>query len=241
MSLDLDPLTRPPAAGKPHVNAELAGSLPVFLARVGGSFATSTKLPNFRRKQLVFSRFARPGTVHVYRADCRAGERLRVQVLTPVLPGGGAVTPAVAVVAQSLPYANRELHLPLALPKGYSAVAMDPPNRLLTPMRDLLTRACYFPGPVLETHTLVGGRCYIVVWSPQNLMGKYVLHVGTEWSWSVGYWLASLGIWWRIRGWFGLSRRALYLAAVFLLMAALLVWRGTRRSRQRAARPLGEV
>jgi hypothetical protein len=198
-------------------------------------------LPSFRRKQLVFSRLDHPGVVHVYRADCRAGERLRVQVMTPVLPSGGAVTPAVAVVAQSLPATLQELQLPLALPKGYSAVAIPPPNRLLTPVRDLLTRACFFPGPVLETRTLVGGRCYIVVWSPQNQMGKYVLHVGTEWSWTLGYWLASLQIWWQIRGWFGLSRRGLYVAILAFVASALLLRQVLWRTRRRAARPYGET
>ncbi len=69
--MSLDPMTRPPTAGKPQVHAELAGSLPVFPAEVGGSFVTSADLPSFQRKQLVFGRLDHPGCVHVYRAECR--------------------------------------------------------------------------------------------------------------------------------------------------------------------------
>jgi hypothetical protein len=235
--MNFDPLTRPPKPGKPRVHAELAGSLPLFPSEVGANFIGSADLPSFQRKQLVFGRLSYPGCVHVYRAECRAGERLRVQVMTPVLGSGGAVTPAVAVVAQSLPYANQELPPPLPLPKGYSAVTVSPPSKLLTPVRDLLTRACYFPGPVIDTRTLVGGRCYIVVWSPQKLMGKYVLHVGHSWSWSVGYWLASLHFWWQIRGWFGLSRRALVLALLSLLALGLVLGRRLRRRAGSATGP----
>ncbi len=127
---------------------------------------------DFHQRHLIFNQLDRPGRVHVYRADCRAGERLRVQMLTPILPSGGSVTPAMAVIAQSLPYDGEESKLPFALPAGYSAVVTAPPRALLAPVRDLLTRVSYYPGPVIDTRTLVGGRCYIAVWSPQNQMGK---------------------------------------------------------------------
>jgi hypothetical protein len=179
---------------------------------------------------LIFNRLDRPGCVHVYRADCRAGERLRVQTLTPVLPNGGAVSPAVAVIAQSLPYDDAdEGRLPFALPAGYSAVVATPPRALRAPVRDLLTRVSYYPGPVIDTRTLVGGRCYIVVWSPQNQMGKYALHVGHSWPWSWQYWLGIPSYWWRIRGWFGHSRLAAYAALLMLLLIFWLVRKADRR------------
>jgi hypothetical protein len=204
-----------------RLSTDLAGSAPCFARNVGGTMLTSAVLGDFRQRQLIFNHLDQPGRVHVYRADCRAGERLRVQLLTPVLPRGGAVTPAMAVIAQSLPYDGVETELPFPLPAGFSAVVVSPPRALLAPVRDLLTRVSYYPGPVIDTRTLVGGNCYIVVWSPKNQMGKYALHVGQGWPWSWRYWLGVPGYWWKIRGWFGLSRVAGYMALGALL---LLFW-----------------
>jgi hypothetical protein len=199
-------------------SSDLAGSTPIFAHDVGGTLVTSAAMDDFRQRHLVFNRLDRPGCVHVYRADCRAGERIRVQMLTPLLPNGGAVVPSMAVIAQSLPYDGDEAKLPLTLPAGYSSVMVSPPRALGAPVRDLLTRVSYYPGSVIDTRTLVGGRCYIVVWSPQNQMGKYALHVGYNWPWSVGYWLGVPAYWWKIRGWFGHSR-----VAAFVLLGALLL------------------
>jgi hypothetical protein len=186
---------------------------------------------DFRQRHLIFNQLDLPGRVHVYRADCRAGERLRVQMLTPVLPNGGSVTPAMAVIAQSLPYDGEEGKLPFALPAGYSAVVASPPRALLAPVRDALTRVSYYPGPVIDTQTLVGGRCYLAVWSPQHQMGKYALQVGYSWPWSWRYWLGVPGYWWRIRGWFGHSRWAAYALLGALLLSIVLVRFVLRRSR----------
>jgi len=202
--------------------ADLAGSLPIFPKVPGNTLPTSLELGNFRQKHLIFNRLAYPGQIHVYQTECRAGERLRVQMLVPVLPTGGAVVPAFAVVAQSLPYRADVQGLPLDLPAGYSAVVAPPPTELVTPVRDMLTRADYYPGPSIDTRTLVGGRCYIVVWSPHNYMGKYVLQTGYRWPWRWTYWAAVPYFWWQIRGWFGLSRAAAYWASVGILLAAAL-------------------
>jgi hypothetical protein len=206
-------------------SADLAGSLPNFPPIPGGTLARSLALPDFRRKRLLFNQLTSPGQVHVYSTECRAGDRLRAQMLLPVLPHGGAVTPAFAVVAQSLPYSADVLKLPLTLPAGYSAVVASPPAELLTPMRDLLTRAHYYAGPLIDTRTLVGGRAYVIVWSPHNQTGKYLLQVGHQWSWQWGYWAQLPRYWWQIRGWFGLSRRAAYVTLAIVLLALGLSWR----------------
>ncbi|MCE7985185.1 MAG: hypothetical protein DYG89_28770 [Caldilinea sp. CFX5] len=215
-----------------QTGTDLAGSLPVFPKTPGSTLATSLALADVRRKQLVFNRLSQPGQIHVYRAECRAGERLRVQMFVPVLPLGGSVVPAFAVVAQSLPYSADLQKLPLELPAGYSAVVAPPPSELLTPVKDMLTRVRYYPGPLIDTRTLVGGHCYILVWSPHNHMGKYVLQTGTQWPWQGSYWLQLPLFWWLIRGWFGLSRMAAYwtIGALLLLGAIFLrlFWRTKR-------------
>jgi hypothetical protein len=185
---------------------------------------------DFRQRHLIFSHLERPGRVHVYRADCSAGERLRVQMLTPALAKGSAISPAMAVIAQSLPYDGEPGDLPFSLPAGYSAVVAQPPRNLLSVVRDMLTRVSYYPGPVIDTRTLVGGRCYIAVWSPKNQMGKYALHVGHSWPWSWRYWLGLPSYWWRIRGWFGETHAAAYGVVLALL---LLVWIGSAIAQRR--------
>ena len=204
-----------------QTGTDLAGSLPIFPKTPGNSLATSLALADIRHKQLIFNRLAQPGQIHVYRAECRAGERLRVQMFVPVLPLGGSVVPAFAVVAQSLPY---------------SAVVAPPPSELLTPVKDMLTRVRYYPGPLIDTRTLVGGHCYILVWSPHNHMGKYVLQTGTQWPWQGSYWLQLPLFWWLIRGWFGLSRMAAYwVVGALLLLGAIflrLFWRTKRPAPQ---------
>lgn len=201
---------------------ELAGSQPVFLGLPGEKLATSLPLADFRTKRLIFNRLRAPGQVHVYRADCVAGEKLRVQMFVPVLPLGGAVVPAFALVAQSLPYSADARRLPIELPAGYSAVVATPPADLTQPVEDILTRVRYYPGPVIDTRTLVGGHCYIVVWSPHNHMGKYVLQVGKRWPLRAGYWARMPLYWWQIRGWFGLDRSAVVYAAGAVAAAATM-------------------
>jgi hypothetical protein len=212
---------------------DLAGSLPTSPGLPGHSLATSLPLPNFRQRRLVFNRLSAPGQVHVYSAECRAGERLRVQMLAPVLSGGHALTPAFAVVAQSLPYSADVRKLPFDLPAGFSAVVAAPPGELMTPVRDLLTRARYYPGPLIDTRTLVGGRCYIVVWSPQKQMGKYAFQVGHRWPWRWSYWAQIPRYWWQIRGWFGLSRAAAYLVLAGLLLVGFIVGISVRPKRDK--------
>ncbi len=209
---------RPPAAAEPPAVAgtDLAGSLPVFASLPGAKLAESLPLPDFRSKRLVFNRLGAPGQVHVYSAECVAGERLRVQMFVPVLPLGGAVVPAFALVAQSLPYSADVRKLPVELPAGYSAVVAPPPTDLVQPVEDILTRVRYYPGPTIDTRTLVGGRCYVVVWSPHQHMGKYVLQLGSAWPTRAAYWVGLPLYWWQIRGWFGLSRAAAYYAGAAL-------------------------
>ena len=211
----------PSGQQKARISADLAGSTPIFAREVGGTLVTSAEMGDFRQRKLVFNHFDQPGRVHIYRADCRAGERLRVQILTPVLPRGSSVAPAVAVIAQSLPYDAEDVKLPFALPAGYSAVVASPPKSLLAPVDDMLTRVSYYPGPVIDTRTLVGGRCYIAVWSPQQKMGKYALLVGHSWPLSWRYWLGVPRYWWQIRGWFGHSRWAAYAAVAGVVLLSL--------------------
>jgi len=212
---------------------DLAGSLPLFPAKPGARLATSSALPTLRRKQLLFGRLTRPGEIHVYSAECNAGERLRIQSYVPLLPMGGAVMPACAIIAQSLPYSADVQKLPVTLPAGYSAVVAPPPGKLGTPVQDMLTRVQYYPGPLIDTRTLVSGRCYIVLWSPNNQMGKYALQVGSGWSWHWAYWLQLPRFWWQIRGWFGHSRAAAYAVGASLLVGGLLF---VNRWRKRHAR-----
>jgi hypothetical protein len=213
---------------------KLAGSLPRFPKRPGSEWTESLALPNFVRKQLIFSRFREPGEVHVYSAHCRAGDRLRVQSLLPILESGGAANVAFAVVAQSLPYSADGQQLPVPLPAGFSAVVAPVPEKLAPPLRDALTWSQVYPGPVLDIHTLVGGRCYIVVWNPRNNMGKYVLQIGHRWSLRWTYWLQLPWFWWKIRGWFGLGRRVAYAAMALLLL--LVAWLVRRMTTSRSTR-----
>lgn len=203
-------------------SADLAGSLPTFPGTPGDTLTTSLPLPNFQQRRLLFNHLSLPGQVHVYSTDCRAGDRLRVQMLAPVLPQGGAIAPAFAIVAQSLPYSADARKLPFELPAGFSAVVAPPPSELVAPVHDLLTHAHYYPGPLIDTRTLVGGRCYVVVWNPQNQPGKYVLQVGHQWPWRWGYWVQIPHYWWQIRGWFGLSRAAAYVALAGLLLGGVV-------------------
>lgn len=216
-----------------NTGTDLAGSQPVFPGLPGEKLATALPMVDFRSKHLVFNRLRAPGQVHVYRADCIAGERLRVQMYVPVLPLGGAVVPAFALVAQSLPYSADARKLPIELPAGYSAVVAAPPVDLTRPVEDLLTHVRYYPGPVIDTRTLVGGYCYIIVWSPNNHLGKYVLQTGVRWPMRAGYWARMPMYWWQIRGWFGLDRSAAVYAAAGMAAIAtisLIVRRVLRRA-----------
>ncbi len=163
----------------------------MFPGTPGDSFTSSLPLPDFRQKRLIFNRLNQPGQVHVYRVECRAGERLRLQLFVPVLPLGGSVAPSFAVVAKSLPYSADVRKLPLNLPGGLSAVVAPSPSDLVQPVQDVLTGVRYYPGPIIDTKALISGRCYVIVWSPQNHMGKYVLQTGHRWPLAWSYWMKA--------------------------------------------------
>ncbi len=205
--------------------ADLAGGRPVFPGLPGEKLANGLPLDNFAEKRLIFNHFTTPGQLHIYRADCAAGERLRAQLLVPVLSRGGAVVPAFALIGQSLPYSADAQKLPIELPKGFSAIVAPSPSKLLQPVEDVLTRARYYPGPVIDTRTLVGGKCYLAVWSPQNQMGKYVIQTGHRWPLAATYWARLPYFWWQIRGWFGLERSSAVGAVVGVALVGLMaVW-----------------
>jgi hypothetical protein len=115
-------------------------------------------------------------------------------------------------------------------------VVAQPPLELEEPVVDRLTRAQYYPGPVVDTRTLVSGRCYIVVWSPENRMGKYALQIGHQWPFSWTYWLRTPLYWWRIRGWYGMSRAKAYVAGAALVAAAFTTAFVLRRLARRRSR-----
>lgn len=220
-TVSFPPQSQPPARS----GVELAGSRPLFPGLPGGKLINGLPIGNFQEKRLLFNQIDKPGQVHVYKMECRAGERLRGQMLAPVLPRGGGIAPAFAIIGQSLPYSADVQRLPVELPQGYSAIVAQPPAQLLQPMQDMLTRFHYYPGPVLDTRTLVGGTCYLVVWSPQNQMGKYMIQTGHRWPLGVTYWASVPFFWWRVRGWFGLDRAGGVAAVVGLVMLGLLVAR----------------
>ncbi len=185
---------------------DLAGSSPLFPALPGDRLLNALPLGDLGEKRLIFNQIDTPGQLHLYRFDCTAGERLRAQMFVPLLPRGGTVVPAFAVIGQSLPYSAESQKVPADLPKGYSAIVAQPPGQLLQPVEDMLTRVRYYPGPVIDTRSLVGGTCYLAVWSPHNHMGKYVIQTGHRWPLAATYWARIPLFWWQIRGWFGLNR-----------------------------------
>jgi hypothetical protein len=211
------------------LSAELAGCVPVFPGEIGDTLAQSAELDTLRRRQIIFGRINQPGRVHVYSAECTAGERLRIQLLAPKLPFGRGLAPSFAVVAQSLPYSADTQKLPFDLPAGYSAVVAPAPGTLSAPTRDPLTRTEYYTGPLIDTRTLVGGRCYIVVWSPTGQIGKYALRVGWAWPWRFAYWLRLPFFWWQIRGWFGAGRGEFWLTLALTILLITLALRGVRK------------
>ncbi len=211
---------------------DLAGSVPVFGSRPGSRLIDGVSFADFSRKRLIFGEFNRRGETHVYRVDCKAGDRLRAQLFVPVLPRGGTVLPTFAIVARSLPYSSDAQKVPLELPHGYRSIVAPPPTELLQPVKDLLTHVHYYPGPLIDTRTLVGGRCYLVVWIPHNQIGKYVISIGHRWHLRWSYWAQLPIYWWRIRSWFGLSRAAAYYllaGGVLALLAGSAILRRLRR------------
>ncbi len=214
---------------KPVAGVDLAGSVPVFGSRPSSQLVEGESFADFSRKRLIFGAFTQLGETHVYRVDCRAGDRLRAQLFVPVLPRGGSVLPTFAIVARSLPYSADTQELPLELPHGYSAIVAPPPSELLQPVKDVLTHVHYYPGPLIDTRTLVGGRVYLVVWTRHNRIGRYVISIGHRWHLRWSYWAQLPLYWWRIRGWFGLSRAAAYYVLAGVLLLALVLGAKLRR------------
>lgn len=203
---------------------DLAGSYPTFPGRPGSKYETALSMQDFRRKRLVFNHFVPTERVHVYQAECRAGERLRAQLVYPMLNEGRAVEARFAIVAQSLPYSADMDQLPIPIPAGFRAVVSPRMSELIAPVTDALTRAAYCPGPIIDTRVLVSGRCYILVWVPNGRPGKYVLQVGHRWPLRWSYWTQIPRFWWQIRGWFGLSRAAAYAVGGGLALGLIAAW-----------------
>jgi hypothetical protein len=220
---------------EPVLPLHLAASRVRILEGAGRSLAVATPLGGMTRCSVVLNTIDHPGRGHVYRADCPAGTRLRVQVLIPSLAAGRALNPAVAVLAQGAPASNNSLKLPVSVPAGYSAQVAAPAKTQPQTHTDALTGATFAVGRTIDTRTLVGGRVYVVVWSPDNLMGKYALQVGYAPVHEWGQWLLAPWIWWQVRGWFGLGRTAAYVVlAAALLLVTLIALQGRRRQRRTA-------
>ncbi|MEM7128786.1 MAG: hypothetical protein AAF702_20805 [Chloroflexota bacterium] len=204
---------------------DLAGGLPIFPQIPGAKFGDALSLPDFRRKRLLFNHFELTQSIHIYQADCRAGARLRVQMIYPLLKRGRTAQARFAVIAQSLPYSADQDALPIPLPAGFRAVvAPQMSDWTISPHVDMLTAAEYYLGPVIDTQVLVGGRCYIVVWIPDNRPGRYILQIGHRWPLRWSYWNQLPMFWWKIRGWFGLSRIWAYLLLGGLAISLLVGW-----------------
>ncbi len=229
------PLSAWSSSVEPVLPLHLAGSLVYILEGAGGSLAAATMLEGVTRCAVVLNQIDHPGRVHVYRADCPAGTRLRVQLLTPSLAAGRALTPAMAVLAQGAPVSSDGLKPPVTIPAGYRAQVVAPPKAQPSAQTDALTGATFLAGLAIDTRTLVGGRVYVVVWSPENLMGKYALQIGHTPVHDWGRWLLALWVWWRVRGWFGLKRTAAYVALAGVLFLALIALQGRGRRKRRAA------
>ncbi len=217
----MSPLPQTNPASVPGI--DLAGSRPTFPGLPGDKLVNGLPIEDFHQKRLIFNQIDTPGQVHIYKTDCQAGERLRAQMFVPVLSRGGSALPAFAIIGQSLPYSADTQKLPVELPQGYSAIVAASPSQLLQPVEDLLTRARYYPGPIIDTRTLVGGKCYLAVWSPHNQMGKYVIQTGHRWPLRVTYWASIPLFWWQIRGWFGLSRAGAVGALAGVALVGLIV------------------
>jgi hypothetical protein len=220
---------------EPVLPIHLAGSMVRFPAGAGGTLAAATPLGDVARCSVVFNQIDHPARVHVYRADCPAGTRLRVQALMPALSAGRAVAPAVALLAQGAPGGSDGLKPPVMIPAGYSAKVLAPPKLQPSAQVDALTGASFLAERAIDTRTLVGGRVYVVVWSPDNLMGKYVLQIGYAPVHEWGQWLSAPWVWWRVRGWFGLKRTAAYMVLAVVLLLALLALLGWNRRRRQPA------
>lgn len=209
---------------------DLAGSRPIFPKIPGNRIDNALAIPDFRDKRLIFNQLTEYGQVHVYSANCRAGARLRAQLFVPQLPHGGAVVPNFAILAQSLPYSADVDEVPIEVPAGFNAVVARQIGGLGPAVVDLLTRVRYYQGAVVDSKTLVGGRAYMVVWSPKNKIGKYVLQTGHQWPLRWSYWIKLPYFWWKIRGWFGRSRSAAFAAAAgMILIVGILLTKRTNR------------
>ena len=86
------------SGSRPVSGVDLAGSVPVFGSRPSSRLIDGDSFTDFSRKRLIFGAFTQLGQTHVYRVDCKAGDRLRAQLFVPVLPRGGSVLPTFAVV-----------------------------------------------------------------------------------------------------------------------------------------------
>ena len=85
---------------RPAPGVDLAGSVPVFGSRPGNQLVDGDSFADFSRKRMLFGAFERFGETHVYRVDCKAGDRLRAQMFVPVLSQGQSVAPAFAIGAK---------------------------------------------------------------------------------------------------------------------------------------------
>lgn len=211
---------------------DLAGSYPVFPRAPGNRLGSALTLTDFRKKRLLFQHFDDSESIHVYQADCRAGERLRVQMVYPILEKERTAEARFAVIGQSLPYSADIQDLPLQLPTGFRAVVAPQMNEWRAPVTDILTRASYYPGPIIDTRVLVSGRCYIMVWTTEKQPGKYVLQVGHRWPLRWSYWAQVPLYWWSIRGWFGLSRAAAYALGAGIVIGLLTAWMIAKRGKK---------
>jgi len=182
----------------------------------------------------VYTELRHPGEVDYYTFEARQGTPLYTQMVIPQISGLEQFVPSIVLVGPGLPAPQEAL--PVPLPPGDGAVLIQPqPGEQPQSFYEPITQTNYWEWQEYRAPAPADGTYYLLVFDPQNQVGKYVLAIGEREDYGFGDLLQLPVIWWKVHAYFGETSWSTALAAatvgvILLTIVMTVAWRRWRRN-----------
>lgn len=151
---------------------------PVFVQDGNSSWQSALLIPDHQVSWAIYGRLATPGEVDFFVFEGVAGESATIKMDVPLIDGLEAFRPSMALVGPGL--FNRGLEmLPVGLPTGNGAIVV-PDNGRTDSFYERHSGTSYWERQERRVTLPATGRYTVLVWSPLNMVGKYLLVMGTR-------------------------------------------------------------
>lgn len=151
---------------------------PVFVQDGNNSWQSALLIPDHQVSWAIYARLAAPAEVDFFVFEGVEGESATIKMDVPLIDGLEAFRPSMALVGPGL-FNNGLEMLPVGLPSGNGAIVV-PDNGRTNTFYERYSGTSYWERQELRVTLPATGRYTVLVWSPLNMVGKYLLVMGTR-------------------------------------------------------------